>query len=356
MKKIVILGGGFGGLEAARAARKYSSYDITLIDHSSKMTFHGHLHQIVSERIKPEEIEIDLETSLNKINVHFLQANVLGIKKGLVVTSKGDLEFDSLIIAMGSKTCFSVKGTKNCDELKQTKHAIEIHDHLLNLRRNKVVVVGAGLTGTELVFEINELGKKYNKHFNIHLVEASNNPIPNFPKKAQNIVKNKLYQEKITCHFGKKIMICNPHQLILENSIFLDYDLLIWTAGIEPVANAKTYGLESTNGFVKVNKHLMTSAKGVFAIGDIAWFDIGMGHELWTAVSAINEGKTAGKNAVNFLEGKNLQEYKPDKKHTFLISLGKKSGLYVKGKIVKHGKIPLIMKRQFMKNYIKSRR
>ena len=66
---------------------------------------------------------------------------------------------------MGSKTCFAIKGIKHCDELKQTKHAIMMHDHLMKIDEGNVVVVGAGLTGIELVFEINELKKKYKKNY-----------------------------------------------------------------------------------------------------------------------------------------------------------------------------------------------
>jgi len=355
MKQIVILGGGFTGLEVAITARKLSNHEITLIDHSPVMTFHGHLHEIVSERITPEEIEIDLNDSLNKRKINFLQAEFQGIKKGYVQTDKKKIPYDVLIIAMGSKTCFSIKGMKNCDELKTSKQARMLHEHLMNLDKARIAIVGAGLTGTELVFEIDYLGKKYDKNFIIHLIEASSGPMPHFPQKAVDIVKNNLEEKDIVQHYNNKILKCNPKELIFDNGTKLDYDLLIWTAGIEPVANAKAYGLKTTHGFIKVNEQLRTSENNIFAIGDIAW--IGKeSHELWNAMTAIKEGKTAGINAVNYLENKPLINYELDKEHLFLVSLGNRTGLYIKDQKVKAGKIPLLMKSNLRKKYLKERR
>lgn len=347
--KLVILGGGFGGLEAAKYARKYFSGKITLVNDAPEMIFHAHLHEIISEKMLPKQLEIPLEEYLNKTHIDFVQGVVKSIKGNKVILNNGILEFDALIIALGSKTAFfSCKGVENkCDLLKNPENAVRLLEHLKKLSKGDIAITGAGLTGVELAFEIREFAKKHDKNFNIHIIEAGNEVLHGFPKHAQEFAIKQLEKNNIHVELNCKVKKGTGHQLIFANNKKINYDLLIWAAGIKPSTEPKNLGVSTINEFIKVNNKLQTNKENIFAIGDIAYVKTDKGHDPWTATSAIYQGRIAGKNAINFLYKKNLVEYKPGKKHLFLVSLGKKTGVMTYGTFCAHGKFILVLKKLF---------
>src|SRR5688572_21765540 len=176
-KRIVILGGGFAGLQLAKKL-KNASFEITLIDQYNFHQFQPLFYQVATARLEPSSISFPLRKIFQrKKNVHIRVAMIRSVDaiNNVVVTSEGDFSFDYLVIATGCKTNFF--GNKNLEKyaypMKSTTDAIALRNRILlnfedalsdNVEDKEaimnIVVAGGGPTGVELAGSIIEMKKK----------------------------------------------------------------------------------------------------------------------------------------------------------------------------------------------------
>jgi NADH:ubiquinone reductase (H+-translocating) len=301
--KLVIIGGGFGGLRLARQLSNKPGFDITLIDRFNYHQFQPLFYQVATAGLDASNISFPLRKVFHKSkNVHFRMAQVEQIdtvhKK--VVTDIGDFGYDALVIATGCDTNFFGNPTlaENAFPMKSTVEALQLRHRLLHnfedalmvtdpaqlQRMMTVVVVGGGPTGVELSGAIADmkkyvLPKDYPEldfgQMRIYLLEGTDKTLASMS--AQSSAQSKRYLEKlgVTVMTNTLLKAYDGQTVLLQNGDTIESGLVIWAAGIKGnVPQGIDPTLIAKGNRIKVNR--MNQVAGfteVFAIGDVAYME-----------------------------------------------------------------------------------
>lgn len=301
--KLVILGGGFGGLRLARKLSNKNNFEVTLIDRFNYHQFQPLFYQVATASLDASNISFPLRKVFHKSNnVRYRMADVQRVDFPLnkVITDVGEFEYDQLVIAMGAGTNFfgnesmqeNAFGMKSTTEALRIRHrllqnfedAIEATDEFNRQRLMNIVIVGGGPTGVELSGAIADM-KKYvlPKDYpeldfsimNIYLMEGS--------AKTLGVMSDKSSEQ--SCEYLKDLGVT-----IMTNTILKDYDgktavtqdgksietnMVIWAAGIKGnVPDGIQPDLVVRGNRIKVDRHCKVfGMENVFAIGDVSYME-----------------------------------------------------------------------------------
>ncbi len=337
-KKIVIIGGGFGGLNAAKALKGLEA-EISLIDQTNHHLFQPLLYQVATAALSPGDIAFPIRAILKKQkNVKVILGEVTSINRNdKKVFLKDDYyEYDYLVIAIGSRHSYfgNSEWEKNAPGLKTISDALRIREKILlsfekaerYAERQSVdkyltfVIVGGGPTGVEIAGAIAEISKKTMlKNFRkidttktkILLVEATNRILSSYDNDLSEKAKSEL--EKL----GVTVLTNTMVKQINEESVLVDDDLIatsniIWAAGNEVSKILKDLATEIDKaGRVVVNEFCsLKEDDSVFVIGDSAnckYKDVSLPG---IAPVAMQQGKYIGKLIEQKIKGeKNLKPF-----------------------------------------------
>jgi len=372
-KKILIVGGGFGGIAAAleleTRLRSQSSGEakvkIVLVSDKPHFEYHPALYRLVTGN-SPLEICIPLRKIFANKNIEVLcdKINEVNIQENYAVgQSESNYKFDYLILALGSETnYFNVPGLdKFSFGFKSISEAIRLKNHIHQLFKTcqkadteervcllKFVVVGGGPSGVELSGELakylEKLSKKHRVNrslISINLIEASENILPMFQKEVREKAEARLK------NIGVKILKSSPVskerlEEIEINGIRTKTGTVIWTAGMKPNSlYQKIHGLNlDKKGRVIVNENLLTSnTNNIFVIGDGASTTYsGM------AQTAISHGKTAALNIMRLFKNRAPITHKEEKPY-YSIPIGPRWALTILGNVILSGYLGWIVRR-----------
>lgn len=301
--KIVIIGGGFGGLRLARKLSNRPGFDITLIDRFNYHQFQPLFYQVATAGLDASNISFPLRKVFHKSkNVHFRMAQVeqIDTTQKKVLTDVGDFGYDTLVIATGCDTNFfgNAALAANAFPMKSTVEALQLRHRLLHnfedalmvtdpiqlQRLMTIVVVGGGPTGVELSGAIADmkkyvLPKDYPEldfgQMRIYLLEGTGKTLA--AMSAQSSAQSKKYLEKlgVTVLTDTLLKEYDGKTAFLQNGNTIESSLVIWAAGIKGnVPKGIDAGLITRGNRIKVNR--MNQVEGfadVFAIGDVAYME-----------------------------------------------------------------------------------
>jgi len=329
MKRLVIIGGGFAGVKIARELEK--KFETVLIDEKDFFEFTpGILRALINPK-HLKKIQVRHKNYLKK--TYLIKDSVVKIKdKKIFLKNSGEIEFDYLVIATGSKYNSPIK-EKNIVIADRGKKLGEYHEKLKDVKN--VIIVGGGIVGVEIAGEI--VSKYKNK--NITLIHNKGKLMERNHPESRKIARLFLEKNKVRIIFHRKVM--KYEEKILETNLkdrFL-YDLAILCTGITP--NSEFLDDEFLDGknFVRVNDFLQIKGKEkIFVCGDVASIP-----EEKTAQNAEKHAKIVCHNILSLENKKPLKKY-ISKKNTILISLGKFYGIFEKNNFVMKGKIPALLK------------
>lgn len=331
--KVVIIGAGFGGLEAARALRKAAA-DITVVDRQNHHCFQPLLYQVATAALSPAEIAWPIRHILRaQQNATVLMANVSGIDTAgkRVHTDSGDLPYDFLIIATGAMHSYFghdewagvAPGLKRIEDATRIRRSILIAFEQAELMSNPdeqkglltFVIVGGGATGVEMAGAIAEIARQTlaadfrridPRSARIVLVEAGPRLLPAFPPAQSDYVRDTLMQHGVTVMTDTMVTKCDASGVDL-NSGRLDASTIIWAAGVTASPAARWLGAEADRaGRVKVAPDLTAPGHpDIFVIGDAAAINDSRGKPVpGIAPAAKQMGKYAGKTIMARLAGR----------------------------------------------------
>ncbi len=298
MPRVVIVGAGFGGLQAARALRNVPIH-VTVIDRTNHHLFQPLLYQVATTVLPPNDITAPIREVLRKQqNTEVLMAEVTGVdvQEQRVLMHSRSVPYDYLILATGAHESYfgHNEWRRFSSGLKSIAQALALRDKLLEAfeaaeletdpeKRQALltfVLVGAGPTGVEMAGAIAELARQSLagefRHINpkaarIILVEALPRILPAFPEKLAKKAKLALN------HLGVEVRTSSPVEEINENGAViagkrLDARNIIWTAGVEASPAGKWIGAETDRaGRARVNGDLSVPGHpNIFVIGDTA--------------------------------------------------------------------------------------
>jgi NADH:ubiquinone reductase (H+-translocating) len=339
--KIIILGGGFGGLKLADKLDGKKDFEVLLIDRFNYHQFQPLFYQVATAGLDASNISFPLRKAFhNSRNIKIRVADVVEVQKDkrTVVTSIGEFQYDLLVIAMGAETNFfgNEQMSGNAWPMKSTVEALRLRHHLIQTFEDAleekdpekrkalltVVIVGGGPTGVELAGAIAEmkrwvLPKDYPELdfslMNIFLVEGLPKVLAVMSEKSSQ--KSQLYLEEL----GVKV---------LTNTMVQDYDgealtfkdekkimtrTVIWAAGIK---GNVPFGIPS-DSIVKGNRikvdgyNKVIGMDDIYAIGDIAYMetaDYPKGHPQVAPV-AIEQARLLCDNLLALQKGKLPQSF-----------------------------------------------
>lgn len=301
--KLVIIGGGFGGLRLARKLCKRPGFDITLLDKFNYHQFQPLFYQVATSGLDASDISFPLRKVFhNRKNVHFHMATVKEVvtAENKVITDIGEFVYDQLVIATGADTNFfgnemmkqyamPMKSTVEAIELRHRiltnfEDASATNDLLEKERLMTVVVVGGGPTGVELSGAIADmrrfvLPKDYPEldfsKMKIILLEGSPKTLGVMSEKSS--AQSQQYLEKlgVLVHTNSILEQYDGETATLKDGSKIETALVIWAAGIKGnVLPGIDPALIVKGNRIKVDRHCL--AKGltnVYAIGDVAYMD-----------------------------------------------------------------------------------
>jgi NADH:quinone reductase (non-electrogenic) len=337
--RVVIIGGGFGGLNAARAL-KDAAVDITIIDRRNHHVFQPLLYQVATASLSPADIAQPIRTILRRQDnvTSVLLANVTSIDLDaqVVVLDSERIGFDYLVIATGARhTYFGHDEWESlAPGLKSLEDALEIRRRILlafeeaertddedaRHRLMTFVVVGGGPTGTELAGALGEisrqtLAREYDRidptWARIYLFEAGPRILSTFPEKLSN--KAVTYLNAL----GVQVRASTPVTEVSSAGVVaggkrIPAGTVLWAAGVlaSPLARTLNVPLDRA-GRVIVNPDLtIPSHSNVFVAGDLAALNGADGRQLpGVAQVAIQQGKQAADNIERSMRGEALVDF-----------------------------------------------
>ena len=361
-KKIVIVGGGFGGIRAALdlAGKQLPNAKIILINDKPHFEYHPALYRVVTGQ-SPLEVCIPLREIFIGKNVEILEDTIIKVnlkEKLLKGSSDSHYSFDFLILALGSETAyFNIPGLKEFSfGFKSINEALRLKKHLhefFNIYtkvapeeracRAHIIVAGGGASGTELAGEIAIYSKKFarNYKFNpslvtIDLIEAAARLLPALPDDISKKVENRLHQLRVNIFLNQTVVKEDIKEAYLKN-MEMKTKTVIWTAGIKPHhLYSQIKGLTFDNKRrVMVDKFLQAQKwNNVFVIGDAASTPYaGM------AQTAIHDGQFVAKVIERKLfSGRQIHPYQP-KPPFYAIPVGSGWAAVMIGNLRFYGKI-----------------
>jgi NADH dehydrogenase len=296
---VVIIGGGFGGLHAAKALRHVPAR-VTLIDKRNFHLFQPLLYQVATAGLSPAQIASPIRRIVSgQRNVSVLMEKVVGVDKEQreVVTSERRMPFDYLIIGTGARHAYfgNDKWEKFAPGLKKIDEATEIRRRILlafekaeasadeSERRRLLtfVVVGGGPTGVEMAGAIAELAHRTIvrdfRHINpaltkIILVEAGNRILPAFPEKLSQSAAEQLARLGVTVMTGAAVTNCGKDGITLQDGRRIETATITWAAGVTASPAGKWLDVPCDRaGRVIVDAALHPpGSDNIFVIGDTA--------------------------------------------------------------------------------------
>lgn len=336
---VVIVGGGFGGLNAARALRR-APVNVVLLDRNNYHLFQPLLYQVATAGLEPEEIARPVRAILRKQkNFDFKLLEVTGVDFAhrRVATSAGPLSYDYLVLSYGSETSFfgleSMKqhglGLKDIPDALRIRHQVLTAFEQAMLepdaeRRRALltfVVVGGGPTGVEMAGALSELirlvlVKDYPrldiKDVRILLLEATDKILAALPERLREAAVKTLWRKWIEVRFNAVVAEFDGERVRLKSGEVIPARTVIWAAGVQAAPlNQRLAQPPGRQGRVPVEPTLqLQSHPEVYLIGDAAQL-AEHGEPLpMVAPVAIQMGKHAALNIRNAVRGKPLVPFK----------------------------------------------
>ena len=331
--KVVILGAGFGGLNAARALDPIA--DVTLVDRHNFQTFLPLLYQVATAGLAADHVAHPIRSALRKTKVKFRMGSPISIdhkNKSIKLDSSETLEFDYLIVALGSATSdFGVKGVADhALGMKSVNEALLIRSSIMRRFEDlcrfedetelSVSVVGGGPTGVEMAGAIAELVRgpltsdqaNAARHIRVNLIEAGPRLLPSFHTLLSAKTGKDLAKLGVKVFTSTSVKEVKSTSIILGDGTKLNSHITVWAAGVSGEPTIEKLKLPIERGRVKVEPTLeVTNYPYIFAIGDVAGAKDQKGRPLpMVAPVAMQQAKFVAKQIARKSKNQSLEAFK----------------------------------------------
>jgi NADH dehydrogenase len=352
VKNIVVVGGGFAGMNFAKTLANNRSYQVTLVDIDNYHSFSPLLYQVAMAFIEPSNISYPFRRLFqNKPNLRFHLGGLksVDIDANTISTSTGVIHYDYLVLALGTESnYFGMENVKkHALPLKTISDATNLRNHLLlNMERAvrttnpqeranllNIVIAGAGPTGVEVAGMLAEMSKKIGpKEYpeisglktSIYLVEAASAVLGPMSKRSQDEAFHVLKNLGVKILLNTAVKDYADGKVILGSGDAIPTEALIWTSGVVgrevPGLPASSIGRGRRIMVDEFSKVKVTSY--VFAIGDIAIQTSDARHpngHPQLAQVAIQQGTTLAENFRKYADGRKLKPFDYKNKGTMAI-------------------------------------
>ena len=362
-KRILILGGGFGGLYTAlhleKRLRRSSNIEVTLVNRENFFLFTPMLHEVAAGDLDLTHIVNPVRKLLRRSQFFNGDLKSINLNERIVIATHADdnhdheLHYDYLVVALGSVTNFyNLPGlAENALTMKSLTDAILLRSRLITSLENAdfecssedrsrlltVVVVGGGFAGVETIASVNDFVREAIRYYprltadelRIILIEAGTAILPELGPKLGGYAQEKLTQRGVEFRMKTAVKSVSDSEVRLSDASTIETNLLVWTAGVSPnpllniLECSKERGRLITNEFLEVE-----GCPGVWALGDCAAVpDLSTGKTCPpTAQHALRQGKIVADNILAAISGGRRRAFR-FKSIGALASIGKRTGV-----------------------------
>ena len=341
-KRVIIVGGGFGGLKLANEL-KNSGFQVVLVDKNNYHQFLPLIYQVASAGMEPTSISFPFRKIFQRRkDFYFRLAEVRAIipEKNIIQTSIGKASYDYIVFAAGTNSNYF--GNKYIEEvaipMKNVSDAMGLRNALLsnferamtcadeNEKREllNVVVVGGGASGVEIAGAISEMKKfvipkdypeMHKNEMRIYLIEASGRLLPGFSEESSDNAFESLRSMGVDVLLNEKVVDYRNHKVILKSNMEIPTRSFIWVSGVTAVSigNMNPSAIGRGNRIQVDEFNRVKGYENIFAIGDqcIQTTDekFPSGHPQ-LAQPAIQQGALLAKNLKRLEKGKAMKPFK----------------------------------------------
>jgi len=365
-RRLLILGGGFGGLDVvrsvgrSRAARGY--WDTLLIDKENFFQFNPLLPAVATGAVETRHIVYPFREMARHRHIRFHKNKVIEIdldRRRVRLHNNLVEPFDVLVIAVGSETeYYGVPGAiENTRPFKTLVDAMTLRARVVELfemaeqaesmeqrrRLMSFAIVGGGVTGVEVAAELVEMAREtllpmfpslHASHLSVTVIESKNRVVANARPEHSDYVRRFLERRGVTLRFGAGATRVEPRCVHLADNSLVEAFTIVWTAGVRPPELVQTLPMSRVpDGRIKVDEFLRgldregRPREDVFVIGDCAAADRGDGtFQPRLAQTAVKMGSYVGKLLVQRATGRPIEPFEY-REMGYIISLGKHSSV-----------------------------
>jgi NADH:ubiquinone reductase (H+-translocating) len=371
MKHVVIVGGGFAGINAARELGNRKGIRVTLIDRNNYHLFQPLLYQVAMSALNAGEISYPLRKMLSRYrNITIYKGSVehIDLEARRVYTDFGDIGYDYLVMACGSKHHYF--GNNGWEEhapgLKTIAQASEIRRRVMEafehaerstdpVERRKLltfVIVGGGPTGVELAGAIGEMSRfylsRYFQHIDprqtrIFIVQSGPRILGSFSPELSSWASRALEKLGVQIWTSSRVERIDAEGVRIGNEI-IEASTILWAAGVRACSIGRRLGIETdAGGRVVVTECLSVPGYSeVFCGGDQARFERPDGQTLPGLASvALQQGRTIGRNIRLDIEGLPSRPFRYSDKGQ-MATIGKNRAIAETGRVKLRGMVAWI--------------
>jgi NADH:ubiquinone reductase (H+-translocating) len=361
--RVLILGGGFGGIYAAleleRSLRRPCGIEVTLVTRDNYFLFTPMLHEVAASDLEVSAIINPLRKMLRRVRTFSGIIETIDLERKCVTVSHGfdahrhDLHYDHLILALGSSTnLFGLPGLEEfAVTIRTLDDAVELRNRLITYLEEAnsecaadqrqphltFVVAGAGFAGVETLGGINDFLRTAIRYYpNLNpdfvrtvLISSEEFVLPELGRKLGVYAQRKLAMRGVEVITGVRVTAVRDGMVELSDGQKIRANTLVWAAGNAPNPLIAALPIPKSGGRIQVNEYLeVPNFPGVWALGDCALVPDGEtgGFHPPTAQHALREGQCVARNvAAEILGGRK----KPFRFATLgrLAAIGRRSGV-----------------------------
>ena len=295
--KVLIVGGGFGGVKAAQILGRDPKFSVQMIDPKSFMEYHAAVYRLATGR-SPGEVCVPYSALLKGTSVEHCRATIVDIdqsKKRVTDSSGGVYSYDTLILATGCEAAFfgivgieehafGIDGVQNALKLKRHihdafEHAKNASDKSEQVKALHIVVVGGGASGVELAGEFASYTKALARQHGVDpslvtvdLIEAMPRVLPGLPESLSKAAEGRLRSLGVNMYLNRSVIREESDSLFLKD-MEITTKTVVWTAGLKANRLATTIkgATLDKRGRCMVDGYLrMQGVNDIYAIGDTA--------------------------------------------------------------------------------------
>ena len=364
-KKVVVVGGGFGGITAIQKLRKTGvGCDITLVTKGDVFEYYPALYKLVTGALAIE-VSVPYRKIKGLKKVHIEKGVFVSVdpaRQVIILEGGRELPYDYLVLALGSETnYFNISGLSDLSlSFKSVKEAFRLKRHFCELFGTAIslspkdavsklhtVIVGGGPSGVELAGDLTHYLRGLAESFNvdpslvtIDLIEASSRILPTLSEKVSQRADRRLRTLGVNIYTNRSVMGQDINEVTMAGMNFQS-NTVIWTAGTRINSAYKSIpGVEfdERNRVIVNETFALSKDNHIFVIGDGAATKYS-----GLAQTAIHNGKYLGKHLGRIIEGKSNEPYVPSPV-SLVIPIGNYWALFIHGRHLFRGLAPWLLR------------
>jgi NADH:ubiquinone reductase (H+-translocating) len=339
--RIVIIGGGFAGIALAKKLRN-KPVQVVLIDKHNYHTFQPLLYQVATGGLEAGSIAYPIRKIIQQFNNFYFrlgQVTEIDTQGQIVISDIGNLRYDFLVLATGSKTNFfgNKEIERNSMSMKSIPQSLNIRSLILenfeqallindDLERNSLInfcLVGGGPTGVELAGALAEmknaiLQKDYPdldvSKMQINLIQSGDRILNTMSEKSSQDAEDFLFKLGVNVHKNVRVLSYDGKTILTNSTLSFETATVIWTAGVQGdvIPGLNPDSLIEKVERIRVNEfNQVLGYENIFAIGDIASVETQkhpQGHPMM-AQPAMQQGKLLAENIIKFIQKQKMTPF-----------------------------------------------